>query len=72
MISVLCYFICLAEAVTAPITVIPEYIRAYSCSYNTQMGWTDNMGYPGSEARRSLHKLHMLLVGRRCLLTIPI
>lgn len=54
------------------ITVIPEYIRPYSCSYNTQMGWTDYMGYPGSEVwRRSLHKLHILSMGRRCLLTIP-
>lgn len=49
MISVTCYFICLAEAFTAPITVMPEYIRTCSCSYNTQMGWTDYMGYPGSE-----------------------
>lgn len=49
MISVPCYFISLAEAVTAPITVTPEYIRTYSCSYNTQMTWTDSMGYPGAE-----------------------
>lgn len=58
---------------TAPITVMPEFIRTSIYSYNTQMGWTDYMGYPRSEVwRRSLHKLHMLSIGRRCLLTIPI